>query len=98
MPIYEYRCEGCQRTVEQLSKMSDSDILRFDGCENGPCDLHKIFSVCAFKMGQVEYEPPAPFNPMSKPSITRDFMHPDGSITPMTQDEIARSPFIGYDA
>lgn len=98
MPIYEYRCEGCNRTIEQLGKMSDPEILRFEGCTSSPCHLQRVFSVCAFKMGVKEYEPPTPFNPMSKPSITRDWMNPDGTTRPMSQAEIDASPFVGYDA
>lgn len=98
MPIYEYQCEGCKRTIEQLGKMSDPEILAFNGCVNAPCELKRMFSVCAFKMAQAEYEPPPHYNPMQAPTITRDWMEPDGTLRAMSQEEIARSSFIGHDA
>ena len=44
MPIYEYRCEPCERTFETLVR-SESDVPHCPDC--GGIDLAKQFSVPA---------------------------------------------------
>lgn len=42
MPIYEYRCNGCQNEFEIRQKMSDPDLVHCDAC--GADKLEKLIS------------------------------------------------------
>lgn len=100
MPMYEYECSTCSRTMEQFQRMSDPQLEQLEGCTFGlPCELRKLFSVCSLRTKGIakEYDPPTAKSPMSGPSITRDWMEKDGTTRPMKQDEINRS-YVGKDA
>jgi putative FmdB family regulatory protein len=45
MPIYEYRCNGCERTYEVLQRLADPPLDECPGC--GVSGLEKLFSVAA---------------------------------------------------
>ena len=32
MPIYEYTCKKCGKTIEAIQRMSDPDLKRHEGC------------------------------------------------------------------
>lgn len=44
MPLYEYLCNGCQRTVEVIQKFSDPDLKTCEVCGG---DLEKLLSAPA---------------------------------------------------
>lgn len=44
MPLYEYLCNGCQRTVEVIQKFSDQDLKTCEVCGG---DLEKLLSAPA---------------------------------------------------
>jgi len=48
MPIYEYKCDSCDHTLEKLQKMSD-DPLR-DCPECGEPSLRKMISAAGFRL------------------------------------------------
>ncbi len=45
MPIYEYRCTACGRTVEVLQKLSDDPLERCEACDGA---MEKVVSRTAF--------------------------------------------------
>lgn len=47
MPIYEYRCRACGRTIEVIQKFSDSPLTRCEACSGR---LEKLVSVSAFRL------------------------------------------------
>ena len=48
MPIYEYKCEECEHTLEKLQKMSDDPLVDCPEC-NKPA-LKKMISAAAFRL------------------------------------------------
>jgi putative FmdB family regulatory protein len=46
MPIYEYSCEKCGRTIEVIQKMSDPELKKHEGCGG---KLTKLISASAFQ-------------------------------------------------
>ena len=47
MPIYEYRCTSCGRTVEALQKLSDAPLAECESCGG---KLEKLISRTAFQL------------------------------------------------
>ena len=47
MPIYEYRCTSCGRTVEALQKFSDAPLTECESCGG---KLEKLISRTAFQL------------------------------------------------
>src|SRR5580765_2515250 len=47
MPIYEYRCTACGRTVEALQKLSDAPLTECASCGGA---LEKLISRTAFQL------------------------------------------------
>jgi len=47
MPIYEYRCDQCDKTHEVIQKFSDSPLDKCPDC-NGP--VQKIMSLTSFHL------------------------------------------------
>lgn len=46
MPMYEYRCDSCGRTYEQLRRMSDADTdLKCPHCDSE--QVERLVSACA---------------------------------------------------
>ena len=48
MPIYEYKCSGCDELIEVLQKMSDDPLVDCPSCEGGK--LTKKVSAAAFRL------------------------------------------------
>jgi putative FmdB family regulatory protein len=48
MPIYDFKCQVCNKEFEMILKM-DEDITRYPGCENVECFIKKIPSACGIK-------------------------------------------------
>ncbi|MEO0438012.1 MAG: zinc ribbon domain-containing protein [Pseudomonadota bacterium] len=48
MPIYEYKCSGCDEQIEVLQKMSDDPLVECPSCEGGK--LTKKVSAAAFRL------------------------------------------------
>ena len=48
MPIYEYRCESCEQTLEALQRMSDEPLKLCPSC--GKETLSKIVSAASFRL------------------------------------------------
>src|SRR5436190_19135413 len=46
MPIYEYQCAKCGKTIEVIQKMSDKPLKKHEGC-GGP--LTKLISKAGFQ-------------------------------------------------
>ncbi|PYS40681.1 MAG: hypothetical protein DMG14_09800 [Acidobacteria bacterium] len=46
MPIYEYECEKCGKTIEVLQKMSDKPLKKHEGCGG---TLTKLISASGFQ-------------------------------------------------
>ncbi len=46
MPIYEYKCEHCQKIFEALQKFSDDPLTECMLCHEGP--VKKLISASAF--------------------------------------------------
>ena len=46
MPIYEYQCAKCGKTIEVIQKMSDKPLKKHEGC-GGP--LTKLISAAGFQ-------------------------------------------------
>jgi len=46
MPIYEYECEKCGKTIEVIQKMSDKPLKKHDGCGGA---LTKLISAAGFQ-------------------------------------------------
>ncbi|NLI34415.1 MAG: zinc ribbon domain-containing protein [Deltaproteobacteria bacterium] len=47
MPIYEYECLKCGKTIEALQKFSDPPLTRCDCCDG---QLHKLISMSTFHL------------------------------------------------
>jgi putative FmdB family regulatory protein len=47
MPIYEYRCHKCGKTVEVMQKFSDQPLSRCPQCSG---KVSKIISNCSFQL------------------------------------------------
>lgn len=47
MPIYEYECSNCGKTIEALQKFSDKPLTRCEFCEGS---LHKLISHSSFHL------------------------------------------------
>ena len=48
MPIYEYRCESCEQTLEALKRMSDEPLKLCPSC--GKETLSKMVSAASFRL------------------------------------------------
>jgi putative FmdB family regulatory protein len=48
MPIYEYQCQACEKTIEALQKISDAPLLKCPKC--GADGLRKKVSAPAFRL------------------------------------------------
>ena len=46
MPIYEYECKKCGKTIEVIQKMSDAPLKKHAGCGGG---LTKLISAAGFQ-------------------------------------------------
>jgi putative FmdB family regulatory protein len=46
MPIYEYECKKCGRTIEVIQKMSDAPLKKHAGCGGA---LTKLISAAGFQ-------------------------------------------------
>ena len=46
MPIYEYECAKCGKTIEVIQKMSDKPLKKHEGCGG---TLHKLISAAGFQ-------------------------------------------------
>jgi putative FmdB family regulatory protein len=49
MPIYDFKCQVCNKEFEMILKM-DEDIARYPGCENGDCSVKKVISTSSFHL------------------------------------------------
>lgn len=49
MPIYEYKCETCGETFEEMQKFSDDSLERREGCKKS-CKLKKLISAGCFHL------------------------------------------------
>ncbi|MFM8315786.1 MAG: FmdB family zinc ribbon protein, partial [Deltaproteobacteria bacterium] len=47
MPLYEYRCESCQKTLEVIQKFSDSPLTQCPDCGKS---LEKLMSLGSFQL------------------------------------------------
>jgi putative FmdB family regulatory protein len=47
MPIYEYRCHRCGKTIEAVQKFSDQPLSRCPSCSG---KVSKIISNCSFQL------------------------------------------------
>ena len=55
MPIYEYRCDACQYTLDALQKITDTPLKTCPAC--GQENLSKLMSASAFHLkGQGWYK------------------------------------------
>ena len=75
MPVYEYRCNACQREFEYQQKMSDDDLVTCEAC--GEDKLEKLISWSAFRLGG-----------MGDASWTKQI---NGKMTAEQQRDVARS-------
>jgi putative FmdB family regulatory protein len=48
MPIYEYQCQACEKTIEALQKISDAPLLNCPKC--GAAALRKKVSAPTFRL------------------------------------------------
>jgi putative FmdB family regulatory protein len=48
MPIYEYQCQACEKTIEALQKISDAPLLKCPKC--GADALRKKVSAPTFRL------------------------------------------------
>lgn len=48
MPIYEYRCEACEHTLDALQKISDDPLKDCPAC--GDPSLKRLISAPAFRL------------------------------------------------
>lgn len=48
MPIYEYKCESCEETIEKLQKISDEPLVTCPKCKKD--SLKKQISATSFKL------------------------------------------------
>jgi putative FmdB family regulatory protein len=48
VPIYEYRCESCDHSLEKLQKMSEGDLVDCPECERPA--LKRLVSAAAFRL------------------------------------------------
>ena len=48
MPIYEYKCDDCEHTLEKLQKMSDDPLVDCPAC--GKPSLQKLISAAGFRL------------------------------------------------
>jgi len=47
MPVYEYRCDKCQRVIEVMQKFSDKPLTRCPSCAGR---ISRIMSNCSFQL------------------------------------------------
>jgi putative FmdB family regulatory protein len=47
MPIYEYRCNSCERIIEVLQKFSDKPLTRCPSCSGR---ITRLISNCSFHL------------------------------------------------
>ena len=48
MPIYEYRCQSCEETVEKLQRMNDAPLTDCPAC--GESALKRLVSASSFRL------------------------------------------------
>ncbi|PCJ31999.1 MAG: transcriptional regulator [Gammaproteobacteria bacterium] len=48
MPLYEYRCGGCEHQFEALQKMSDDPLVHCPACDEAK--LRKLISAVGFRL------------------------------------------------
>ncbi len=48
MPIYEYKCTGCQHTLEAIQKMTDAPLRDCPAC--GTAQLKRLVSAAGFQL------------------------------------------------
>lgn len=48
MPIYEYLCENCSKTLEKIQKISDAPLIECPAC--GQSSLRKKISAVGFQL------------------------------------------------
>ena len=48
MPIYEYRCESCEHSLEKLQRMSDGKLVDCPECKQPA--LKRLVSASAFRL------------------------------------------------
>lgn len=46
MPLYEYRCHACGKTLEKLQKFSDKPLTKHEGCGG---ELERLVSASALR-------------------------------------------------
>jgi putative FmdB family regulatory protein len=47
MPIYEYRCNSCERIIEVMQKFSDKPLTRCPACSG---KIRRLISNCSFHL------------------------------------------------
>ena len=47
MPIYEYKCDKCQRVIEVMQKFSDKPLTRCPSCGGR---VNRLISNCSFQL------------------------------------------------
>jgi len=47
MPIYEYKCHQCRKTIELMQKFSDKPLNRCPSCSG---KISRIISNCSFQL------------------------------------------------
>ncbi|MBI5968364.1 MAG: zinc ribbon domain-containing protein [Deltaproteobacteria bacterium] len=74
MPIYEYRCHKCGKTIEILQKFSDTPLKRCPSCSG---KVSRIISNCSFQlkgsgwyMTDYKKKEPKDKEPEAKKSVT----------------------------
>ena len=71
MPIYEYRCEACEKTVEVMQKSTDPVPAQCESCGKGP--MVKQLSMSSFALkGTGWYVTDFKGGSTAKPAATSD--------------------------
>lgn len=50
MPIYDYKCEICNKEFEIIQKMNENDLTRYPGCSIIDCKVKKVISKNNFQL------------------------------------------------
>jgi len=67
VPIYEYKCDECSKTVEVWQKISDKPLLKCEAC-NGK--LKKIISQSSFQLKGTGWYA-TDYSKKAKPKVSR---------------------------